>query len=147
MKLIDKALFLKSTPLFQQTEFDTALAIADRLEMLNLKQAERLFQEGDSAAGLYFVFEGSVRLDNKGQIEELEVGDFFGDESLFNERARSYSCEALCPVTLLLLTKSHFFTLLSEVPSIARELLSLYASQVSLRPRAYPTNDQREGSN
>lgn len=137
MKLIDKALFLKSTHLFQHIEFDTALAIADRLETLYLKQTEHLFREGDSAAGLYFVFEGGVRLDNSGHIEELEVGDFFGDESLFNEGARGYSCEALCSTTLLLLSKSHFFTLLSEVPSIARELLSLYASQISLRPRVH----------
>jgi len=137
MKLIDKALFLKSTYLFQQVEFDIALAIADRLETLDLKQGEHLFQEGDSAAGLYFVFDGSVRLNSQGQIEELEASDFFGDESLFSEGARGYSCEALSPVTLLLLSKSHFFTLLSEVPSIARELLSLYANQISLRPRVH----------
>lgn len=135
MKLIDKALFLKSTYLFQQVEFDTALAIADRLETLDLKKGEHLFQEGDSAAGLYFIFEGRVRLDSRGQIEELESGDFFGDESLFAEGSRGYSCEALTPVTVLLLSKSHFFTLLSEVPSVARELLSLYASQISLRPK------------
>lgn len=135
MKLIDKALFLKSTYLFQEIEFDTALAIADRLEMLDLKKGERLFQEGDSAAGLYFVFGGSLRLDSKDQIEELEPGDFFGDESLFADGARGYSCEALEPTTLLLLSKSHFFTVLSEVPSVARGMLALYASQISLRPR------------
>lgn len=135
MRLIDKALFLKTTKLFEELEFDTALAVADRLESLELEKGETLFKEGDSAAGIYFVFEGSVRLDARGQIEELEVGDFFGDESLFADGPRAYLSAALEKSRLLLLSKNHLFTLLSECPSVATRLLALYASKVSLRPR------------
>ena len=135
MRLIDKALFLKTTLLFEELEFDTALAVADRLESLELAKGETLFKEGDSAAGIYFVFEGSVRLDASGHIEELEVSDFFGDESLFADGPRAYSCESTEKSRLLLLSKTHLFTLLSECPSVATRLLCLYASQVSLRPR------------
>lgn len=135
MKLIDKALFLKSTRLFQEIEFDIALSIADKLEVMELKGGEALFHKGDSAAGIYFVFQGSVRLAGDGLIEELENGDFFGDESVFTDAARGYTCAAIGSVTLLLLSKTHIFTILSECPSVATNLLALYASQISLRPR------------
>jgi ATP-binding cassette subfamily B protein len=136
MKLIDTALFIKQTPLFEGLEFDTALSISDRLERINVDADEIFFSAGDSAAGLYFVYQGIAELNADGVIERLVPGDFFGDESLFSDGVRGYTCTARKPTTLLLLSRTHLFKILAEVPSVALKLLSLYAAHISLRPRS-----------
>mgnify|MGYP000297784411 CR=1 FL=1 len=52
---------------------------------------------------------------------------FFGDESLFSDKTRTYRAVAEETTTLLTLSKTNLFTMISECPSIGVGFLQVYA--------------------
>jgi len=68
-------------------------------------------------------------------MAEIGKGDYFGDESLFNEQARGYSVVAKTDALFLTLSRSHLLSIISECPSVAVSLLQTYAQQIPCRHR------------
>jgi CRP-like cAMP-binding protein len=81
---------------------------------------------------MYFVAKGSVHiLDEKNTIiSKLEPKSFFGDEALFNNLERTYNAICTEKSILLTLTKNNLLNVLSECPSVAIELLCIYAKKL-----------------
>ena len=67
-------------------------------------------------------------------IANLEQGDFFGEESLFNNKPRAY--EAFTPVDthVFTLSRTNLYTIISECPSVAVGFLQVYTSALHFRP-------------
>ena len=77
---------------------------------------------------------GSLLFDPFLQLQgELSVGDYFGDESLFNEQARGYIAICKSDALFLTLSRSHLLSIISECPSVAVSLLQSYASLLPCR--------------
>lgn len=137
MNLIDKAFLLKKTALFGSLDLDLLLTISDRMEMVFHKKAEKVFQLDQDAHRMYLIIDGRVSIQDKdGQhLAQLNPGEFFGDESLFHERPRTY--EAICetPLTLLALSRSHLLSIISECPTVAIALLEAYTRGTDFRRR------------
>ena len=64
---------------------------------------------------------------------ELARGDYFGDESLFNEQSRCYAAIAKADSLFLTLSRSHLLSIISECPSVAVALLQAYSQQIPCR--------------
>lgn len=136
LSLIDKALLLKRTALFSSLDLDLLLPIADKMEELLFQPRERIFNENQPANSMYLVVSGSVNIesDNKAAAT-LKVGEFFGDESLFNGRPRQYSATASSSTLLLRLSRTNLVTIVSECPAVALSLLEAYAAPLTFRAR------------
>ena len=85
--------------------------------------------QGDRAAGLYLIATGRVKLVVTGEdgkdlvLSTRATGDFFGELSLFDDRALGMSITAMEDVEVLLLLKEDFHRKLQELPEIAIGLL------------------------
>jgi len=133
MKLLDRALLLKKSALFHTLDLDLLLPIADKTEPLLFRPGEKIFSRGQPANSLYLIVSGSIAIDV--QAIELSVGDFFGDESLFNGRTREYTATAVQTTELLSLSRTNLMTIVSECPTVALSLLEAYATPISYRER------------
>ncbi len=135
LSLIEKAFFLKKTRLFQDLDLDLLVAIADKMNQDVYEAGEKIFDQNQRANRMYLIASGKVNLfdENESIMAQLSRADFFGDESLFNDKERGYL--AICEEQTLFLTlsKSHLLNVLSECPSVAISLLQSYAQNVKSR--------------
>lgn len=133
--LIEKAFFLKKVRVLRELDLELLLAIAEKLHTDEYDREEVVFTSGHVANRLYFIAEGTIAiLDERMQpVQKLGQYEFFGDESLFNQRPRSY--HALCHTDALLLTlsRSHLLSIISECPSVAVAFLHLYSEELPCR--------------
>lgn len=136
LTLIDKAFLLKRTTLFSSLDLDMLLTIADKLALAAFESNEYLFVAGEEAHRMYFIVNGEVAIYSATHalICQLESGDFFGEESLFNNKPRAYSALSLMESEVLTLSRSNLFAIISEYPSVALGFLQVYTSTFDVRP-------------
>jgi CRP-like cAMP-binding protein len=135
ISLISTTFLLKSINLFEDLDLDILTAIADKMHQEIFDADEKIFDVNQIASRLYIVAKGKVEILDKNEnlISTLNKGDYFGDESLFNEKPRSYMAKCLDDTLLLTLTKSNLLTIISECPSIGIALLQAYSKNISFR--------------
>lgn len=133
--LIEKAFFLKKVRLFSELDLELLLAIAEKLHEDDYDANEKIFTPGQVANRIYLIAQGEVQIldERMKPMIELAAGDYFGDESLFNDQPRAYA--ALCKTDSLFLTlsRSHLLSIISECPSVAVALLQSYSQQLPCR--------------
>lgn len=135
LSLIEKAFFLKRTILFNDLDLDLLIAIADKMHQDLYEKNEKVFELNQIANKMYFIAKGSVNVidENNNAIKTLYKNDFFGDESLFNEKPRGYSVYCSEDSLLISFNKTNFHTIISECPSVAISLLNSYAKKTKYR--------------
>ncbi|MDE3055525.1 MAG: cyclic nucleotide-binding domain-containing protein [Verrucomicrobiota bacterium] len=126
---MERAFFLKKVSLFSDLDLEFLLAIAEKLHEEEYDAGEKIFHFGQVANRIYFIARGSVRILTPSwhSIQELASGDYFGDESLFNDEPRSYQAQSTGDSLLYTLSRSHLLAIISECPSVAVLLLQTYA--------------------
>lgn len=135
--LIEKAFFLKKTRLFSELDLEILLAIAEKLQEDDYDAGEKVFSAGQVANRIYLIEKGTVQIfdDRMKPLAELNAGEYFGDESLFNEQARTYAAVSKTDALFFTLSRSHLLSIISECPSVAVSLLQSYSQQLSCRHR------------
>lgn len=133
--LIEKAFFLKKTRLFSDLDLEILLAIAEKLHEDEYDQEEKVFTPGQVANRIYLIASGTVQIINNERraLCELTTGDYFGDESLFNELPRGYTAICKTDTLFLTLSRSHLLSVISECPSVAVTLLQAYSHGLPCR--------------
>jgi len=133
--LIERAFFLKKMRLFSDLDLEILLAIAEKLHEDDYDQDEKVFTPGQVANRIYLIESGLVLItdENRKPLVELSAGDYFGDESLFNELPRGYAAVCKTDTLFLTLSRSHLLSIISECPSVAVTLLQAYSQQLPCR--------------
>lgn len=136
--LIDKAFFLKKVRLFSELDLELLLAIAEKLHEDRYDAGEKIFTPGQVANRIYLIASGVVQiLDERAKVVcELSTGDFFGDESLFNEQPRGYAATSKTDALFLTLSRSHLLSIISECPSVSVAMLQSYAQSLPCRHKS-----------
>ncbi len=135
--LIEKAFFLKKTRLFSELDLEILLAIAEKLQEDDYDANEKVFSAGQVANRIYLIEKGSVQIldERMRPIAEILAGDYFGDESLFNEQPRAYTAVSKTDALFLTLSRSQLLSIISECPSVAVSLLQAYSQHLPCRHR------------
>ncbi|MCB1119129.1 MAG: cyclic nucleotide-binding domain-containing protein [Chlamydiia bacterium] len=134
MTLLDKALLLKQTPLFDHVDLHFLLAIADKLGRISFETDDEIFTKGDIGKQMYFIVHGHVSIRTQNHPDTtLLPGDFFGEESLLSHHKRKYAAVAKTATILLTLSKTNLIQILSENPAVALALLEVYAEKIPNR--------------
>lgn len=144
LTLIDKAFFLKRSPLFNALDLDLLLTIADKLVHVRFDPKDYVFIADEDANRMYFVVSGEVQIRTPSHepVSLLAPGDFFGEESLFNNKRRAYEAVCLTETFLLTLSRANLYAIISECPSVAVGFLQVYTSAVNFRPIKKVENDK-----
>lgn len=137
LSLIEKAFFLKKTKLFEELDLDLLLAVADKISQDIYDKGEKVFLPNQVANRIYFIAHGAVKLISlsKQTLTTLSTGEFFGDESLFNDKPRAYGAICIEDSLILTISRSHLHTIISECPSVAISLLRSFASLLPCRQK------------
>lgn len=144
LTLIDRAFFLKRTLLFASLDFDLLLAVADKLNVVSFDPGEPVFGLNEDAFHMYFIVSGIVEIFDveNHRIAKLGSDDFFGDESIFNEKPRAYAAICQNKTVLLALSRTNLLTIISEYPSVAVGFLQAYTSITTFRPRKQTLDEE-----
>ena len=124
---MNRLLLLKTVSLFKNLSLDELILIDESLEQTQVLIEDTIFAEGDSAAHLYIVAEGNVRLVKKvdgtpRKIRQLGRGDYFGEVALFDDAPLWDSAIAQTDCTLLKLEKNRFLSLITQRPHMILEI-------------------------
>lgn len=126
------------------TETSTVISTASELpyEIIQLKEGDILFKEGDTSRGLYYVHTGSVKVVvnrnlTRGRTTSPEYvtklvspGEFFGYKSLVRGSASSSMAKAIRPTTVWLYPKDVVLTGLQQASPLLKMLLQQAISDI-----------------
>lgn len=98
-------------------------------------------QQGDPGDAMFFLIQGRVGISTRGQVTEsflvsLNIGDTFGEMSLFDPAPRSADVRAENDVVLLKLTATALQSICASAPASANKFLWSVAKLLSARMRA-----------
>jgi CRP/FNR family cyclic AMP-dependent transcriptional regulator len=120
---------LRIIPMFSGVSSEVLTLIASLLIERRFPKHKTIVEEGAPGDYMYIISEGRVKVtklsgDGREKILELlEVGDFFGEMSLFDEAPRSASVKAMSDVRILALARNDFLRLLSRSPDLALSVI------------------------
>jgi CRP-like cAMP-binding protein len=123
----DEAIFqmyLGQVPMFQACSGEELLAIAYLAEPRALDRGTAIVREGDTGDEFYVLMMGTATVIRHGdEVARLEPGDYFGELALFDPAPRNATVTADVPVTLAVLERARFQTVLDAVPALRDALL------------------------
>lgn len=111
-------------------------AIAANREMFRLKKGDHIFQEGEIVTGIYFIYEGTVKVHKKWDSEkELIVrfarrGDIVGHRGLGSDLVYPVTATALEDITVCFIHLEFFQASLKVNYEFLFQLMMFYASEL-----------------
>lgn len=118
-------------PAFKALPAVVKLALAAKLEVIELTEMSPIFAEGEKTDGAYFIVEGEVSVGRNGKtLANLPAGTMFGVVACIDSGVRSASCVATGPATLLKMSDRDFDQLFSAGHRFAFQIVDLIARQL-----------------
>jgi len=122
-QLIELIELLSTIHLFHSLDKDQLMMVADHMGTQLFRENETIFEEGDEADGLYFIFSGRVSIikgnhHHANEISVFQRGDFFGEEGLILRGQRKVKAVALTNIVLFHLNNEQLQAVLDEFPEI-----------------------------
>ncbi len=132
---MDKALFLKSVPLFANLDVDDLFYLAQITEEQTFPSNTMIFKEGDMGDSLFLLLSGEVDIPRITEQEAhllttLGPKDFFGEMAILSEEPRSASVRTRSQVTALVIEKEEFKEILNRRPEIAQEIIRVLIARL-----------------
>jgi CRP-like cAMP-binding protein len=120
---------LRIIPMFSGVSTEILESIASLLIERRFPKHKTIVEEGALGDYMYIISEGCVKVtklsgDGREKILELlDVGDFFGEMSLFDDAPRSASVKAMSDVRIMALARNDFLRLLGSSPGLALSVI------------------------
>lgn len=120
----EKANIFEKVPLFSNLSRRHRELIASQADEVQAKAGKTLARQGEQGLEFIIIIAGQARVEKSGRIiAHLGVGDYFGEISLIDGKARTATVIAETPMTLLVIHKRSFSYLLDKVPGLERKML------------------------
>ena len=95
------------------------------------KQGETIFKEGDAAAMMYVVVEGTVRLSINGdEVENVSTGGVLGEMALLGAGPRSATATAATDCKLAPVDLRRFTSLVQQVPHFSLQVMRVIVDRL-----------------
>ena len=132
---------LANMPLFKELKGPDLAIIANYMNIIDLKEDDTVFKEGDKGDYVCFVVDGKLdvmKKSDKGSdcvINTLSKGRSIGEMSIIDDFPRSATIKAHTKATLVTLNRERFNYILEQHPKIGIKLLKGIARLLSLHLR------------
>ncbi len=132
---------LSKVPIFQdlsRREFDRIEGILHRR---SYAAGEAIVREGDIGVGMYVILSGEVDIIQTGQegvesrLATFGLGDFFGDQVLLDESARTASAIAREPTKAVGFFRPDLLELIESSPRLGLKIVTRLSHMISVRLR------------
>jgi len=139
MAIDDDIAFLERVPTLSLLGRQALRILAIGAVTRQVDRGEVLFRAGEQADGGFVVQQGSFRLSQSEEGEEITVGPctLLGEVALFAETRRRTTAEALEPSIVLSIQRPLFIRMLDSFPDAARRLRETLASRLDDATREF----------
>lgn len=121
-------------PLFSALTEPALTKLINKTVLLELREDETLFEQGDAGDALYVVVEGAVAAIADGtRFAVLEENDFFGEIALVTDQPRNATIKALVDTKLLVIHRAVINSLIAQEPSTLRVVLQFLRNRLIQR--------------
>jgi CRP-like cAMP-binding protein len=127
---------LKDIPLFSELSVNELREITSLSKIVNYKEGEYVFHEGDSFPGIYIVLKGLVKIfkiSPQGKeyiLHLLRKPNLFGDVPLFTGGDCPASVQIMEDSMLLFIPKNEFISLLKDNPDLSFRVMTGFAKRL-----------------
>jgi len=122
---------LAKIPLFRACTKQDLRRIASLADYDTAKRGEVIVREGRRGNELYVIVTGQADVSRDGEVvATLGAGDYFGELAVLRPAPRTATVTATTDVDLLIVTARELAILLTDVPLLARKLLSGMAARI-----------------
>ncbi|HEY9699831.1 MAG TPA: Crp/Fnr family transcriptional regulator [Trichocoleus sp.] len=123
---VDRLLFVRKVPIFQELRDDFLVRLAASMEELSFPTKHTIFTQGEEGRSLYVLVSGRVRVHiGDREIVQLEQGACFGEMAVFDAEPRSASVTTMELCECLMLTQLQLYDAIEETPGIAINIIRL----------------------
>ncbi len=145
--------FLNSQPMFEGINPSSLVTLAKASRLKSIPKGSFVFFQTDPADAVYLVWRGviAIRLENPDGrelvINEMGMGDCFGELAILTGGLRSASAEAIVDSEVLLIPSLAFKVALDQEPLLATRLLEVTARRLqdsSRREEALAFHDAQQ---
>jgi CRP-like cAMP-binding protein len=131
LDLLEKALVLRSAPLFSALGGDAILPVASLCIEVELEPGERLFEAGQLGDSLYVVVRGAVRVERDGAVlADLGPGECVGELAVLDWEPRSATVVATRPSLLVRLERNDLMDVLVDHPDLTVRLAEVLVARL-----------------
>ena len=128
---------LRKVPILRQCTRRELIAVARHAEVIQVPAAQTVVRAGEPGAEFFMILDGTAKVEVSARRRlQLGPGDFFGEMSLLDGEPRSATVVAETALRLLLVRRRDFWTLLTEVPDLAKRILMTLSRRVRLAERS-----------
>jgi len=126
---------LARVPLLHELSQEELKAFASFTRRERFRSGTDIVEIGAPGHSLYLVVDGLVQViypsaTGDFELARLGAGDFFGEMALLNDKPRSATVRALCPVDVLALDKEDFRRVVVDTPGLALRLLAALSMRI-----------------
>lgn len=128
----DTKAHFRNLPIFAGCSEDQ-LAEIDRLaDEVHVEAGRTMIRQGDLGQEFALIVEGEAEIVKDGEVEaRIGPGDYFGEVALLDSITRTASVVAATDLTLEVIDRRGFNTLLDDLPSLSRSMLKGMAQRMA----------------
>lgn len=128
---LERAIRLQRVDLFSDLETEMLALVASIARQIEVKQGEKLVEEGGPISALYTVLEGKIEMRRGNSvIYSISDNETLGNWALFDRKPSVVSAIAATDAALLEIDREEFFELLADHSAFTRELFQALFKRV-----------------
>jgi CRP/FNR family cyclic AMP-dependent transcriptional regulator len=127
---IDKQ--LAAVPLFEGLSKKQLRRISSLMTRLDRPAGQVLTKEGQTGQEFFIVLDGEVEVHQGDRVIATRgPGDYLGEIALLDNRPRTATVVATTPVSVEVLSRREFISLLAETPELSEQILATMAQRLA----------------
>ncbi|MBN1220773.1 MAG: HEAT repeat domain-containing protein [Anaerolineae bacterium] len=136
LSAIEKIIFLKEVPFFQEMTVDQLKVLANVCEEELFEEDQWIFHQSDAGGALYVIVSGRVGIEQEkrkgsyARLATLGPRSYFGEMSLFDNSLRSAGAIALQDTLTLSLRREPLIALARQYPDLSLELIHVLSERL-----------------
>jgi CRP-like cAMP-binding protein len=131
---------LAAVPLFEGLSKKQLRRISSLMTRIDRPAGQVLTREGERGSEFFIVLEGELEVRQGDRvIATHQSGDYLGEIALVDKRPRTATVVARTPVSVEVLNRREFVSLLAEAPEFSEQIMATMARRLAddeLRPRS-----------
>ena len=131
LDVLEKALALRSAPLFAGLGAEAILPIANLSREVELEDGEELFSAGEIGDSLYVIVHGAVEVERDGKLlATLAEGECVGEMAVLDWQPRSATVTASESSRLIRLDRNDLLDLIADHPALTISLAEVLVERL-----------------
>ena len=123
---------LAEVPLFEGLSKQQLRRISSLMTRIDRPAGQILTREGEHGSEFFIVLEGELEVRQGDRvIATRQPGDYVGEIALLDRRPRTATVVASTPVSVEVLSRREFVSLLAEVPELSVQIMATMAARLA----------------